>query len=144
MNKNQAATICFCCFSLSKNYLVTTYRKRDLNYFQDSVRGAIGSLMQVFVTFGLLFVYSIGPYVPYMWLSIGAAVIPVLFVASFFWMPESPYYLLAVPDKEAAKKSLEWLRGKSGDGVEDELQEMQVSIKLFLPISRMARLLSWN
>lgn len=91
------------------------------------MRGAIGSLMQLFIVVGLLFDYCIGPYVPYMWLNTATAVLPVIFFGLFFFMPESPYYLLGKNDIEEAKKSLKWLRGKSGEGITQELKIMQVN-----------------
>ncbi|KAK6622023.1 hypothetical protein RUM44_001830 [Polyplax serrata] len=93
-----------------------------------TVRGAILSASQLFIVFGLLFEYCIGPYVPYAWLSIGGALIPLLFAVIFWWMPESPYYYLSVGEKGKAEKSLQWLRGK-WEGESYELIDIQASVE---------------
>ncbi|KAL0276888.1 UNVERIFIED_CONTAM: hypothetical protein PYX00_004356 [Menopon gallinae] len=96
---------------------------------QDTVRGAIGSLMQLFICIGLLFDYVVGPYVSYSALSFAAAVFPFLFAFAFAWMPESPYYLIGKNRPDQAKKALAWLRGRPEDGVTQELKNIQADVE---------------
>ena len=63
-----------------------------------------------------------------MWLSIGAAFLPIIFAIIFFKMPESPYYFLGIGKKNEAEKSLEWLRGAFDDEAQCELLDIQVFI----------------
>jgi SP family facilitated glucose transporter-like MFS transporter 8 len=73
-------------------------------------------------------VYCIGPYVTYQHLAIAGAFVPVIFAVSFFFVPESPYYLLAKGKREEATKALQWLRGQSRVGVQAELNDIQVTL----------------
>nr|XP_003703808.1 PREDICTED: facilitated trehalose transporter Tret1-2 homolog [Megachile rotundata]XP_012141667.1 PREDICTED: facilitated trehalose transporter Tret1-2 homolog [Megachile rotundata]XP_012141668.1 PREDICTED: facilitated trehalose transporter Tret1-2 homolog [Megachile rotundata]XP_012141669.1 PREDICTED: facilitated trehalose transporter Tret1-2 homolog [Megachile rotundata] len=95
---------------------------------ETSVRGALGSFLQLFCTIGLLYAYSIGPYVSYHVFWITCAILPIVFFVCFFWMPESPMYLLKVGHREEAIKALARLRGKSGASVQKEADEMQAAI----------------
>lgn len=61
---------------------------------QDSVRGTLGSFFQLMVTIGILFSYGIGASVSLFTLSILCGIIPLVFGAVFFFMPESPTYLV--------------------------------------------------
>lgn len=82
--------------------------------------------MQLFVSFGLLYAYCIGPFVSYLVFAILCGIIPVIFVACFFMMPESPYHLLKIGKRQEAINALAWLRCKSPASVQKEADEMQV------------------
>jgi hypothetical protein len=86
----------------------------------------MGSMLNALITVGFLYEYVIGPYVSYLALALASLAIPVLFAVSFFFMPESPYYLLARGRQEEASKSLVWLRSSSKDAVGPELDMMKV------------------
>jgi SP family facilitated glucose transporter-like MFS transporter 8 len=75
------------------------------------LRGALGVLFELQVCNGILFVYVVGAYLSYIWLSIACAIIPAVSFLTFVWMPESPMYLAAKGKKIEAEKSLRWLRG---------------------------------
>ncbi|KAG7201269.1 hypothetical protein KM043_004048 [Ampulex compressa] len=96
---------------------------------ETSIRGALGSFLQLFITIGLLYSYAIGPFVSYTVLWLLCACLPILFFLSFMTMPESPYYLLGKNDKEAAVASLARLRGKSSAAVQKEADEMQAKVE---------------
>lgn len=72
--------------------------------------------------------YAIGPYVSYYILQWACLVVTIVFAVTFFFMPESPMYFLSKGRKEDAINSLKYLRGKSANGVQDELQIMQTTI----------------
>lgn len=95
----------------------------------DEYRGALGSLMQLCIVSGILYVYSIGPYVSYAALQWACLALPIIFAAAFFFMPETPAYYISKGRKDAAIESLKFLRGKSADGVQDELQETTQSVE---------------
>lgn len=48
----------------------------------------------MFIVFGFLIPYAVGPYVDYLTVAIISLVPVIVFVVSFFFMPESPSYLL--------------------------------------------------
>ncbi|CAG9569171.1 unnamed protein product [Danaus chrysippus] len=92
-------------------------------------RGALGSFLQMFITFGFLLVYGIGPFISYLEVAyVGIAFMPVFFI-TFFFMPETPTYCLLKGDREAAASCLCTIRGRSRDGVEDELNLIESDVK---------------
>lgn len=95
---------------------------------QPEARGALSVLGQILITSGFLYVYTIGPFVSYVWINILCGFIPVLFFVSFIFMPESPYYEMSKNNHEAAAKSLMKLRGKSQEGIKKELIGIQVNM----------------
>lgn len=49
---------------------------------EDAVRGSLGSFMQLFITFGLLFSYAVGPYMTVMAFNLACMLVPVMFMVS--------------------------------------------------------------
>uniref|UniRef100_U5ESS0 Facilitated trehalose transporter Tret1 n=1 Tax=Corethrella appendiculata TaxID=1370023 RepID=U5ESS0_9DIPT len=96
---------------------------------EDSVRGALGSFMQLFIVTGILYVYCVGPYVNYAALQWICLVLPILFAVTFFFMPETPHFYIAKGRKDDAMNSLRFLRGKSEAGVQEELLSIQASVE---------------
>ncbi|KAK2587151.1 hypothetical protein KPH14_002909 [Odynerus spinipes] len=92
-----------------------------------SIRGALGSFLQLFITIGLLYAYVIGPYVTYTVFWIVCSVLPVVFFICFLIMPESPYYLISKGNREEAVAALAKLRSKSEAAVQKEADEMQAA-----------------
>ncbi|KXJ79172.1 hypothetical protein RP20_CCG002050, partial [Aedes albopictus] len=75
-----------------------------------SIRGSTGVLIAVMAKIAFLLQYSIGPYVSFRSLAWINLSFPVIFLVTFCWMPESPYYYLSHGNEEAALQSLHWLR----------------------------------
>lgn len=92
------------------------------------IRGALGVNMDVMFNAGILYIYIIGALDSYLWLSISACIIPAIFAVTFFWMPESPMFLVSKGEIGKAETSLRWLRGldkeKSLD-IEREINQMK-------------------
>ncbi|XP_044594914.1 facilitated trehalose transporter Tret1-1-like [Cotesia glomerata] len=96
---------------------------------ETSIRGILGSFLQLFITIGLLWAYSIGPYVSYTSFWISCAALPIAFFVLFFTMPESPYYLAAKGRKEDVVSALVRLRGKSEAAVRAEADEIETTVR---------------
>ncbi|XP_052564163.1 facilitated trehalose transporter Tret1-like [Culex pipiens pallens] len=98
----------------------------------DQIRGTAGTFITVMAKLGYMAVghpavYCIGPYVEYYtyaWISMAA---PAIFVLCFFWMPESPHYLIEKQKDAEAAKSLRWLRRRSS--VSEEINAIRTSIQ---------------
>lgn len=95
---------------------------------EPSIRGILGSFLQVFITVGLLWAYCIGPYVTYTAFWITCIILPVIFFGVFFFMPESPYFLSAKGKHSEVVTALARLRGKSEEGVRAEAEEIKVRL----------------
>lgn len=92
----------------------------------DFIRGSIGTLLTVMAKLGILFVYAIGPYVSVSALAWVLFALPLIFIAVFVWLPESPYYLVDKEEMDKAKSSLQWLRGNNQ--IDSELEQMKTAI----------------
>ncbi|XP_046689255.1 facilitated trehalose transporter Tret1-like [Homalodisca vitripennis] len=93
------------------------------------IRGALGNFVSLMTYSGDLFVYIIGPYVSYHSLAIIAGLVPVLFLLTFSFMPESPYYYLMHKEKSKARDSLSWFRGdKDKEELEIEIDKMEENV----------------
>ncbi|XP_022188572.1 facilitated trehalose transporter Tret1 isoform X2 [Nilaparvata lugens] len=96
---------------------------------EDSVRGAVGSLLAFFLCGGFLLEYVVGPYVSYLVLILVSCIAPIAFLVLFFFMPESPYYLIAQGRNAEAIRALQWLRGADDASiVQKEVTDMQNSV----------------
>ncbi|KOB68407.1 Facilitated trehalose transporter Tret1 [Operophtera brumata] len=87
---------------------------------QDSIRGTLGSYFQLMITIGILFAYVVGSYTTVFVFNILCTCIPIVFGIVFFFMPESPNYLVVNNRNDEAKEALIKLRGRNYD-VDSEL-----------------------
>lgn len=94
-----------------------------------TIRGSLTTLFQGMWYFGILFEYSIGPYVTYDHYAYISATIPVIFLLTFSWMPESPYFLLMRNREEDALEALTWLRAEDNFTIQQELLVMKQSVR---------------
>ncbi|KAK2587194.1 hypothetical protein KPH14_002939 [Odynerus spinipes] len=76
-----------------------------------NIRGALGTLIAVNVFTGSLFTCSIGPWISYHALAAVLLIIPIVFVLSFIWFPESPHFLAARGRRGEASRSLAFFKG---------------------------------
>ncbi|XP_047503455.1 facilitated trehalose transporter Tret1-2 homolog isoform X3 [Pieris napi] len=91
---------------------------------QDSIRGTLGSFFQLMVTVGILFAYAVGSYTSVFVFNILCTLIPIVFAVTFFFMPESPNFLVVKGRHDEARDSLIRLRGRNYD-VDSELTSLQ-------------------
>lgn len=94
---------------------------------ETSIRGSLGAFFQLFLTVGILFTFVVGGWTHWRTLSIISAALPPLLVIVFWWMPETPQYLLSKNRRRDAEKALRWLRGPDAD-LSDELEDMQKEV----------------
>ena len=82
---------------------------------------------QVMVTFGILHVDIIGTFLGWKWITVGCMAIIVFWAVLMLFIPETPFYLLTEKKYDAARSSLEFLRGNAY--IENELAEIQDSVE---------------
>ncbi|CAG9862029.1 unnamed protein product [Phyllotreta striolata] len=88
----------------------------------DRNRGTLGSMMNVYLCFGIFFSYCVGPYMSLVGFNVLLGSVPVVFLVLFFLLaPESPHYYLSKNSIGDAKSSLQKVRGLRAD-VNDELE----------------------
>ncbi|CAH0552147.1 unnamed protein product [Brassicogethes aeneus] len=97
---------------------------------EDSTRGLMTSLLNVFWTFGNLIPYAVGPYLSHLWFNLILAVLPALFFVMFLIIaPESPYYLLGKNREDEALKSLMTLRSGDEKSVSTEFDHIKYQVE---------------
>lgn len=91
------------------------------------IRGSISTLLGVMAKCGILMSYAVGPYTSLFWFSLISLCLPTLFVITFVWMPESPYWLVAQKRMDDARHSLVRLRGHQN--VTAELKRIETLVR---------------
>ncbi|XP_022834739.1 facilitated trehalose transporter Tret1 isoform X1 [Spodoptera litura] len=91
---------------------------------QDSIRGTLGSYFQLMITIGILFAYVVGGYASVFVFNILCTCIPIIFGVVFFFMPESPNFLVVKGKNDEAREALIRLRGSAYD-VDYELNSLK-------------------
>ncbi|XP_025830280.1 facilitated trehalose transporter Tret1-like isoform X2 [Agrilus planipennis] len=94
-----------------------------------SIRGMVASSFGFFCAVGQLFSYSVGPYVSIVTFNTICAVIPILFVLTFLFCPESPHYSISKKDMNTAQVSLSKLRNMSTEDVDRELKLIKENVE---------------
>ncbi|KAK7869839.1 hypothetical protein R5R35_008056 [Gryllus longicercus] len=94
---------------------------------EDAIRGRLGAFVTLMRNVGILLTYLLGTFLTYKQFEYVSIIPPVLFVVSWYWMPESPMFLLRQNKVAEAEKALRWLRGGRAD-VLGELDKMQASL----------------
>lgn len=79
-----------------------------------STRGTLGALFQLFLTVGIFVAFILGSVLNYTMLALVCALIVAFFLATFYWMPESPVWLV-VSNEESLSSRLSRLRRSDVD-----------------------------
>jgi MFS family permease len=95
----------------------------------DDCRGALGSFMQLGIVIGILYVYVVGPYVSFVAYQWFCLAIPIVFVVTFYFMPDTPAFFISKGRRADAIKSLKYLRGKTTEGIQKELDMITASVE---------------
>lgn len=95
---------------------------------EKEIRGTVGVFCVLLIHAGILFVYILGAYASVFWTSIICGIVPLIFGLIFFFMPESPVYLITNNRDEDVKETYKWLRGPKYDPLE-EIDEIQRELK---------------
>ncbi|XP_022901574.2 facilitated trehalose transporter Tret1-like [Onthophagus taurus] len=96
---------------------------------ENKIRGTLGCLTQLMISFGLFFDVIIGKYADIKTYTLCCFGVPFVFIAFFIFMPETPVYYLKKNNVEEARKVLLKLRGNNYD-IETEIIEIKQSLDL--------------
>lgn len=94
---------------------------------EPAIRGALGNSFTVALVSGIFLINCYGSYISLRSSAYISISIPLLFLVTFIWMPESPYYLLMKGKLEKARSSLRWLRHIRN--VDDELVRLTADVE---------------
>ena len=94
-----------------------------------SIRGILITIMKISINFGSLTVTIAGAYLSYDTLNFVSLFIPILFIATFSFMPETPYFYLQQNKDDEATKSLMTLRWiQNEEFVRSDIVKMKESL----------------
>lgn len=94
---------------------------------EKEIRGFVGTFFQLLIIAGILFVYIIGAITTVFRMNLICSIFPLVFGTFFFFMPESPVYLVTKNRYNEAAKTLKWLRGRHYDP-QFEIEELKMEI----------------
>lgn len=94
---------------------------------EKEIRGTLGTYLQLQITIGILFIYSVGSLVSVFTLTIVCALFPCLYFLLMLFVPETPYFHIMKQNLTEAQRSLSVFRGPSYDG-RQEMAVMQKSV----------------
>lgn len=93
----------------------------------DVIRGRSGVFYDMMQVFGILYVYSVNAVTTLFWGTMFCILIPVVFLLTFIWMPESPVYLISHGRTQEAVDCIRWLHGEFCD-VDKHVARIQLSL----------------
>uniref|UniRef100_A0A0C9R9H2 Tret1_0 protein n=1 Tax=Fopius arisanus TaxID=64838 RepID=A0A0C9R9H2_9HYME len=99
---------------------------------EDSIRGALGSLLSFGVNVGTFLSFILGATLSYRNFAVCGLFVPVIFIIGFVFLPESPTYFMRKGLVENTARSLMWLRNNNQASVDQELKLLE---KQFTPES---------
>jgi len=93
-------------------------------------RGTIGTLNQLFITFGVFYVYLLGLLLPgdWRWITAAAAIPATMLVMFMVSLPESPRWLLSNDQYQEAFCALETVRDADFTSINNELEDMKLAL----------------
>ncbi|KAF2905993.1 hypothetical protein ILUMI_00183 [Ignelater luminosus] len=94
---------------------------------EKDIRGKLGTTFNILKLTGNLYVLCVGPFISYEALALSCSVLPITFAIIFYFMPESPYFLIKVGKKDLARQNLIRLSGNNTPAktIEDRLNEIE-------------------
>lgn len=88
------------------------------------IRGTVGSFFQQMINLGIVTTYALGLILDVFWLSVACGVVPIVYGVLFFFMPNTPTYLVHQGQESNAIAAIKWLRGIHAD-VTTEINEIR-------------------
>ncbi|KAI8423027.1 hypothetical protein MSG28_014115 [Choristoneura fumiferana] len=80
-------------------------------YLLKEIRGALGTMLQIFASIGSVIMLSVGPFVSYFYLNLMYIILIVFISIPTVFLPDSPQFLYSKGKHEESRKVLIYLRG---------------------------------
>ncbi|EDW85305.1 uncharacterized protein Dwil_GK18458 [Drosophila willistoni] len=104
---------------------------------EDSIRGVLGTLLVLTCNFGVLTAFALGYYFNYATVAWIMSTLSFVFVACFWFMPETPQHLAQHNKVEEAELSLRYYRNIRSRASKDLTEELQLELqKLRVPTEK--------
>ena len=96
---------------------------------EDNIRGALGTIRSAVGNMSGILICAIGPLLSIRDMAIICILMPLVFAVAFFWMPESPMFLMKFGKTEEAMEAMIWLRGGNKEAAEEEISKLTVVVE---------------
>uniref|UniRef100_A0A1B6FT38 Major facilitator superfamily (MFS) profile domain-containing protein n=1 Tax=Cuerna arida TaxID=1464854 RepID=A0A1B6FT38_9HEMI len=93
-----------------------------------TTRGTISSIFFNSWWLGFLIEYAVGPYLTFYPFTYFTLLLNIPFLLLFCWQPDSPYFYLMNGEEEKARKSLKWFRDATPEELQEEMEEIKMSV----------------
>ncbi|XP_069691025.1 facilitated trehalose transporter Tret1-like [Periplaneta americana] len=95
---------------------------------EDNFRGCLGNIRGTVADVGITLMYIVGPYLSIRCMAIISVSLPLLFLFAYFWLPESPMFLLGKGRRSEALDAYLWLRGGDIQRAEEEMEKLSAVV----------------
>ncbi|RZC37090.1 Sugar tr and/or MFS 1 domain containing protein, partial [Asbolus verrucosus] len=102
------------------------------------LRGMFSSVPFASYSFGILLVYALGSLLPWRYVAGLSTILPTLAITVFFFLPESPVWLVRNNSPDKARKALLWLRGGNAIQARNETEHLIERVELEVKTSKKA------
>ncbi|KAJ4426141.1 hypothetical protein ANN_26950 [Periplaneta americana] len=96
---------------------------------EDSIRGALGTIRATLGNLAFIIMYAVGPLISIKDMATICVFTPIVFAFGYYWVPESPLYLMKNGRSQEAMESLLWLRGGDVQAAELEMMKLIAVVK---------------
>ncbi|PSN54583.1 hypothetical protein C0J52_07381 [Blattella germanica] len=96
---------------------------------QVTERGSLGTFFILIRNIGVLSIYVLGAYATFVTSAYILLCTTILYIFTFYFVPESPLYCMSKNNFAKARMSLIWLRGNREDVIDYELSEIATSLR---------------
>ncbi|XP_073963659.1 facilitated trehalose transporter Tret1-like [Choristoneura fumiferana] len=100
-----------CINGLSEGLLVAAVPVYSSEIASKEIRGALGTMLQIFASIGSVIMLSVGPFVSYFYLNLMYIILIVFISIPTVFLPDSPQFLYSKGKHEESRKVLIYLRG---------------------------------
>ena len=96
---------------------------------EDRIRGTLGAARSAIGCTMSLVVCAIGPLISIRAMALIGITVPFLFSFGFFWLPESPMFLMTAGKTKEAMEAMIWLRGGNETVAEEDIRKLSVIVE---------------
>ena len=96
---------------------------------EDNIRGALGTLRSTVGNLSAILICVIGPLLSIRDMAIICTLVPLVFLVAFFWIPESPMFLMKAGKTQEAMEAMIWLRGGNREAAEEEISKLSAVVE---------------
>ncbi|KAJ9589409.1 hypothetical protein L9F63_017388 [Diploptera punctata] len=96
---------------------------------ENKIRGALGTIRAGVGNLSAILICAIGPILSIRDTAIMCFITPLVFAVAFYWMPESPMFLMKSGRTKEAMEAMTWLRGGNKQNAQEEISKLALVVE---------------